>query len=327
MKKDIVIAVVAVVIVTAVAFGLAAVRPNLPATPSSPFRPSDKASSERKLEKDEKVVMRVNGEPVTDREFALYVQAAPADQRPFYTTPAGRQAIADEIVKLKVLEQEAKRLGVTDDAEVRQQIEMARSQIIAARALQKLADAKVDERIRAEYEKEKNSAFTLRHILVAYEGGQVPARGGQKPPSEAAAMQKARGIAAQLRGGGDFALIAAAQSDDEGSAQNGGTLGPMRPETLSQMLPPDIAAAVGKLKPGQTSDPLKTQFGIHIFRIEQPSLQDLEPALRQRVRQQTAEAEMKRLQDGAKVERDPQFFPEQSTVPRTPQPGAPKSNG
>lgn len=323
MKKDIVIALVAVVIVAAVAFGLAAVRPNLPPTPSAPYRPD----AEKKVDKNEKVVMRVNGEPITDREFALYVQAAPAEQRPFYTTPAGRQAIADEIVKLKVLEQEAKRLGITDDAEVRQQIDMARSQIIAARALQKLADQKVDERVRAEYEKEKTNAFTLRHILIAYEGGAVPARGGQKAPSEAEAMKKAQQIAAQLRAGGDFALLAAAHSDDEGSAQNGGILGPMRPETLSQMLPPDIAAAVSRLKPGQTSDPLKTQFGIHIFRIEQPSLQDLEPALRQRVRQQTAEAEIRRLQESAKVERDPQFFPEQSTVPRTTQPGARKSSG
>lgn len=321
MKKDIVIALVAVVIVAAVAFGLAAFRGNLPPTLSSGTAPAEK-----KADATGKVVMRVNGEPVTDREFALYVQAAPADQRPFYTTPAGRKAIAEEIVKLKVLEQEAKRIGVTDDAETRQQIEMARSQIIAARALQKLADAKIDERIRAEYEKEKNNAFTLRHILIAYEGGAVPAKGGRKPLSEAAAMAKAQGLAARLRAGADFAALAAQESDDEQSAQNGGSLGPAKPD----MLPPDIAGVVSKLKPGQTSDPVKTQFGVHIFRIEQPSLQDLEPQLRQRVRQQTAEAEMKRLQGAAKVDYDKQFFPEQSTVPRTsPQqtPAAPKTNG
>ncbi|HEX8617077.1 MAG TPA: peptidylprolyl isomerase [Thermoanaerobaculia bacterium] len=315
MKKDIVVAVVAVVIVLAVAFGLSQFRPNVPGTPSQPFSGD---AGDKKLAPNEKVVMRVNGDPITDREFAQFMENVPAEQRTFYASPAGRRALADELVKLKVLEQEAKRLGVADDPKVKQQIAMAQSQITAARALEKLAETKLDEKVRAEYEKEKGTAVSLRHILIAYAGGGVPAKGGAKAPSEAQAMQRAQAIAAKLRGGADFARTAMAESDDEQSGAQGGMIGPARPETL----PPDIAAVVTKLRPGQMSDPVKTQFGVHIFKVEQPSLEELDPVLRQRVRQQTAESEIKRLQEGAKVDLDPQFFPEGPQMP-----GAPKSQG
>lgn len=319
MKKDIVIAAVAVVIVFALAFGVSQLRPNLPPTPSQPYS-ADAAG--KKIGKDEKVVMRVNGEPVTDREFAAFIESVPPDQRPFYTSPAGRRALADEIVRIKVLEQEARRLGVTDDPAVRQQIAMAQSQITAARALEKLADKQIDQKIKAEYEKEKGSAISLRHILVAYAGGAVPPRGGKQAPPADAAMQRAQAIAAKLRGGADFARTAAAESDDEQSGPQGGMIGTTRPDAL----PPDIAAAVTKLAPGEMSDPVKTQFGIHIFKVEQPSLEELDPMIRQRVRSEAAQSEIKRLHDAAKVDLDPQFFPEGPQAPGAPT-GAPKSQG
>ena len=309
MKKDIIIAAVAVVIVVAVAFGLAALRPNQSTTSASTKDPAVASA----LGSDN-VVMRVNGEAITERDFNLFLQNAPAEGRQFYGSPAGRRALADELVKLKVLEQEAKRMGLTDDPEVKAQIEMARAQITAARALEKLANEKTDERIGAEYEKEKSSTLSLRHILFAFQGGAVPARRGMQAPSEAEAMQRANTIAAKLRGGADFAETARAESDDEQSGPNGGMIGPAKPDQL----PEDIAAVVSKLKPGQMSNPVKTHFGIHIFKVEQPSLEDLRPMLTQRIRQQVAAEEVKRLQGGAKVDLDPKFFP-----PPPPVPGAP----
>jgi len=317
VKKDIVIAVVAAVIVLAVAFGLSQLRPNVPGSSSTA------ASAEREIGKDEKVVMHVNGEPLTDKDFAAFAATVPEQQRAFYTTPAGKRALADEIVRVKALEQEAAKVGLEKDPAIQQQIHMARSQILAGKMLEKLADEKIDEKIRVAYEKEKGNAMSLRHIVIAYQGGAVPPRGGKQAPSEAAAMQKAQSIAARLRGGADFGRTAQAESDDEQSAQNGGTLGPVRPDSL----PPNIAAVVTKLQPGQMSDPVKTEFGVHIFKVEQPSLEQLSPMLRQRVRQETAESEIKRLHAGAKVDLDPVFFPPAPATPQQGAPGAPKSQG
>lgn len=323
MKRDLVIAAIAVLIVAAIAFGLAAVRPNLPGSPSSPFRGGDADEAESKPGKDDKIVMTVNGQPVTEREFNMFVLSAPEQARAFYGSPMGRRALADELVKLKVLEQEAKKMGLADDPEVKTQLAMTRAQLMASRALEKLADAKSEEKIRAEYQKEKANSISLRHILIAYQGGQVPPKGGQAAPAEAAAMTRANAIAAKLRAGADFAQTARAESDDAQSGANGGMLGPARPDAL----PPDIAGVVSKLKPGQMSDPVKTQFGIHIFKVEEPSLEDLRPMLRQKVRQQVAEEEVSRLEKGAKVDLDPKFFPpqpqQQQQAPPPGMPGAP----
>jgi peptidyl-prolyl cis-trans isomerase C len=320
VKKDIVIAAVAVVIVVAVAFGLAALRPNHSA--STPAAGKDDNAA-RALGSDN-VVMRVNGDPITEREFNLFLQNAPAEGRQFYGSPAGRRALAEELVKLKVLEQEGARMGVADDPETKLQIAMAKSQITAARTLEKIATAKTEARIAQEYEKEKGNAVSLRHILFAYAGGQAPARQGQQAPPVEVAMQKASAVAAKLRGGADFAQTAREVSDDEQSGPNGGMLGPAKPDQL----PPDIASVVKKLKPGQMSDPVKTQFGVHIFKVEQPSLEDLRPMLNQKVRQMVAEEEVKRLQGGAKIDMDPKFFPPAPAIPGQPAaPAATATNG
>ena len=317
MKRDILIAVVTAALVAAIAFALAAMRPDRPSTPSSPH---ESASGEpAKPGKDDKIVMHVNGQPVTEREFGIFLAGAPAEGRAFYGSPAGRRALADEVVKLKVLEQEARKMGLMEDPEVRTQMALAQAQIAAGRALEKLATTKGEQLVRAEYEKEKANAVTLRHILVAYQGGEVPPRQGRTAPSAADAMKKAQGFVAQLRGGADFGAFAQAESDDVQSAQQGGSLGPTRPD----MLPPDIASAVTKLKPGEISNAVKTQYGVHIFKVEQPSLEDLRPMLMQRVRQQVAESEVKRLQDAAKVELDPQVFPAVQTPPGAAAPMAP----
>jgi parvulin-like peptidyl-prolyl isomerase len=316
VKKDIVITAVVVVIVLAFAYGLANF---LPKSPSSVMSGTKDAAATNAAASDN-VIMRVNGEPITEAQFTLFIQSAPQEARQFYASPAGRRALADELVKLKVLEQEAGRMGITNDPEVKQAVAMATSQIAASRALEKLAEQKSEARLRSEYDKEKATAVSLRHIVVAYQGGQVPARGGKQAPSESAAMQKANSIAATLRSGANFAQTAQAVSDDEQSAAQGGNLGPVKAE----MLPPEIAGVVTKLKPGQMSDPVKTAFGIHIFMVEQPSFEDMKPALTQRVRQQVAQEEVKRLQTAAKVDLDPKFFPPAPAAPGAGAPGLPQ---
>jgi peptidyl-prolyl cis-trans isomerase C len=83
-----------------------------------------------------------------------------------------------------------------------------------------------------------------RHILVATEG-------------------EAKDIEAQLKNGADFATLAKEKSKDPGAAE-GGDLGYF---TKDQMVP-EFAEAAFKLDKGQISDPVKTQFGWHIIKVE-----------------------------------------------------------
>lgn len=305
VKRDLLIAVAAIVVVLIAAFALSALSRDLPLTPSEPYRP-ETAAAAGQPHPDDTVVMRVNGEPVTEREFNAFLESAPAEARPFYASPAGRRAIADELVKLKALEQEARRLGVTDDPAVRTEVDISRSQIIAARALEKLVDERSDQMVAAEFQKERASSVTLRHILIAYEGSAVPPRTGGPAPSPEVAMNQAREIAKRIRAGAEFEEMARAESDDRQTAEQGGLLGPARPEQLPQ----EIASIVQNLQPGEISDPVRTQFGIHIFKAEPPSIEELRPMLRQRVRQQVAEETLARLQKEAEVELEPKFFPD-----------------
>jgi peptidyl-prolyl cis-trans isomerase C len=308
VRKDIVIAIIAVLGVLVVSFGLAKARPDLPATPSQPHVATKGGSTQAKAGK---VIMHVNGEPVTEAEFNSFLQAVPEQQRTFFALPQGRRELANEIVRMKALEQEARRLGMDKDPELVTQLELLRTQFTATRALQKIAAQRAEKEIPAAYEREKKNALTLRHIVFSYEGGMVPTRDQSNPPNEAGAMEKAKGVVARLRAGADFATTARSESDDAESAARGGSLGPMQP----QMLPPDIAAVVSKLKPGQYSDPVKTQFGVHIFNVTEPTLEELKPSLMQQVQSQIAQEEVNRLQKAAKVELDPQFFPQPPSTP------------
>jgi peptidyl-prolyl cis-trans isomerase C len=315
VKKDLTVALIAIVTVTVVSFGLDAMRPDLPLTPSQPFVPGSKAApAAKKVRSDDKVVMTVNGEPVTESEFNYFLQSAPAEMRSFYASPAGRRNLAEEIVKLKALEQEARRLGVYDDPEVRGQIDMATTQIAAAGALDRIINEKVDQLVAEEYQRQKSQTVSLRHIVFAYEGGGIPPREGSAPSLETA-MNQASAVASKIHAGADFEELARTMSADQQTAPSGGSLGPIQPEILG----PELAEVVKKLEPGQISEPVKTPYGVHIFKADEPSLEELRPMLQQRIRQQAAAETIERLGREAKVDFDNAFFPGAPPAAQAPQ--------
>jgi peptidyl-prolyl cis-trans isomerase D len=80
----------------------------------------------------------------------------------------------------------------------------------------------------------------------------------------AAALTRADSVRAELRGGADFTELAARESADSASRQNGGDLGEV---TLGSHVS-EFADAAMALRPGQISDPVLTDFGYHIIRLE-----------------------------------------------------------
>jgi peptidyl-prolyl cis-trans isomerase D len=97
-----------------------------------------------------------------------------------------------------------------------------------------------------------------RHILLKTQG---------KPASEEAAIKaKGESLLKQIKGGADFAKLAKENSEDPGSAANGGDLGEWI--THGQMVP-EFDKAIFALKPGETSDLVKTMYGYHIVQTLQ----------------------------------------------------------
>lgn len=293
MKKDIFIAVAGAAAVAVICYGVAQLRPVAPPAPTltTLSRTPDK------------VVMHVNGEPVTERELFLFLNEAPPNMQAFLAT-AARDQLANEFVKLKVLEQEGKRLGSERNSEMKSRHEYSRLKETASYALQMIARKTDEAALRAEYEKQRNNleSMELSHILVAYAGGAVPPRSGQ-PPAEAAAMQKAANIEARLRGGADFAATAQSTSDDQQSATQGGALGSISRAAL----PPALAEVAFGLQPGEISRPVKSEFGIHIFKAGEKSSQSFDD-VRARLQERWVLDEVEKLRKGAKVDMDPEYF-------------------
>ena len=102
-----------------------------------------------------------------------------------------------------------------------------------------------------------DDSVRVRHILI-----KADAAAG--PQADAAAKAKAQGILDQLHKGGDFAKLAKENSDDPGSKEQGGELGPLkRGQTV-----PEFDAAAFSLPAGQTSGLIHTKFGYHILQVE-----------------------------------------------------------
>ncbi len=75
---------------------------------------------------------------------------------------------------------------------------------------------------------------------------------------------KAKELKEKIKGGGDFAALAKENSKDPGSKYDGGNLGYFG---HGQMVP-QFEEVVFKLQKGEVSDPVKTDFGWHLIKIE-----------------------------------------------------------
>ncbi|WP_123054826.1 peptidylprolyl isomerase [Clostridium sp. JN-1] len=111
----------------------------------------------------------------------------------------------------------------------------------------KIDDKKVEDYYKANQYKytEKPDKTHLEHILVKTE-------------------DDAKKVKARLDKGEDFAKVAKEVSQDPGSKDKGGDLGFVN--YVDSGMDPDFMAAAIKLKSGQVSDPVKTQYGYHIIK-------------------------------------------------------------
>jgi peptidyl-prolyl cis-trans isomerase D len=104
-------------------------------------------------------------------------------------------------------------------------------------------------------EEEKRRAH---HILIAVDGA-------KDARSDAAALAKAQQVLAEVKSGKDFGELARKYSADPASAQQGGDLG--WAERNAYVAP--FSDALFAMQPGQVSDPVKTQYGYHIIRLDE----------------------------------------------------------
>ncbi len=142
-----------------------------------------------------------------------------------------------------------------------------------------------EDELQAYYEERKQALLTREqrrasHILI-----QVAADADEKTLNEAKA--KAEDVLRQIRAGGDFAQLAKKYSDDPGSAAQGGDLGFFARGVMA----PEFDETVFSQKVGDVSEPVKTQFGFHIIKLDEirgseiPKLEDVRADLVRELKQ------------------------------------------
>ena len=151
----------------------------------------------------------------------------------------------------QLLEKEAKDKNIENSDSFKEKIaavkeQLVRQELIAAYAKDAATDAKID----AEYTQWVNAVkgkyeMQASHILVA-------------------TQSEANDIKLKLQAGADFAELAKQYSKDEGSKSNGGSLG----RFVQGKFVPEFEAKLSTMKKGDISDPVQTQFGWHVIRLE-----------------------------------------------------------
>lgn len=220
------------------------------------------------------VVLTIGTEKVTRAQFESLLAGLSEAGRPASTATARRQ-VAEQLGELSALAQEARKRNLDQSPEVKQLITIQTDQVLAGTLAKELSDV-TPEAARAFYDSHKAEYEQVKasHILIRFQGSKVPLKPDQKDLSDAEALAKAQEIRKKLVDGADFAATAKAESDDTGSGANGGSLGTFPHGQMVQAF--DQAAF--SLPVGQISEPIKTQFGYHIIKVEARTSKTFEEA-------------------------------------------------
>ncbi|MEO5659835.1 MAG: peptidylprolyl isomerase [Polaromonas sp.] len=237
-------------------------------------------------------IATVNGEPIPKArmdliESQLKAQLEAAGRT---MTPEMQTQLREEVVSREVFMQEAQRLKLDKTKEFLDNMELAR-QTVLIRSLfdhERKANPVTDADVKAEYDKvaaaNKAKEFKVSHILVETE-------------------DEAKKVESDLKGGAKFEELATKLSKDPGSGAKGGDLD----WVTAASLVPEFSEAMVKLKKGETSQPVKSNFGWHVIRLDDtreaqfPAFDQVKPQIRQQLEQQQAQKYQQGLREKAVV--------------------------
>lgn len=236
-------------------------------------------------------VATVSGSPISRDFYEFYIKGI-TGKSSAELTPEQRNLALDNLIRARLVAEEAAKEGLDKSAETANLLELSRLNVLQQAVSDGyLKDRKpTEQELRAEYETQLASQpkqeYHARHILVATE-----------PFAER--------IVARLEKGEKFDELAKRESMDP-SKSNGGDLGWFSPDRMV----PEFAAAVVALKPGEyTHKPVQTQFGWHIIQLldtrelTPPSFDQVRQRLEGIVQNKKFKSYTDELMRGAKIER------------------------
>jgi peptidyl-prolyl cis-trans isomerase C len=233
------------------------------------------------------VVASVNGTDITLGQILVAARQLPPQyqQLPPDILFAG---VTDQLIQQELLAQ-----TVTEEpATLALALANQRRSILSGEAIDTLLSTAVtDEAVQAAYDAqyadvEPATEWNASHILVA-------------------TQEEAQAVIDRINAGEDFAAVAQEVSTDTGSGSQGGELGWFGPG----MMVPEFEQGVAGLQPGQVSEPIQSQFGFHVIRLnetrpkEAPALDQVRGEIEAQLQQEAIEAHIAELESVGQVTR------------------------
>lgn len=241
---------------------------------------------------DDPVIARVNGVEIRQSDLTIAEDDLGQNIPPQFADDAKTDYLVAYLTDMILLAKAAEAKKIPDSKDFKGRLAFARNKILMETLLHTEAKAAVTEKalreVYADAAKQMASEQEVRarHILVATEN-------------------EAKALLAEIKKGTDFAELAKLKSKDPGAASGGGDLGYFAKD---QMVP-EFAEVAFKLDKGQLSDPVKTQFGWHIIKVEDkrakpmPEFEKVKDQVETFVMRKAQGDYITKLRTGAKIER------------------------
>lgn len=237
------------------------------------------------------VIAVVNGEEIRRSDVQDFVSNLPQQ---FAQAPVEQiyPMVIDQIINGTLVFQKAEKAKLSDDPEVAKRLTDAKKQIMRSVYIERQLEKRVtDTKMREEYtslqkETQGKKETRARHILLETE-------------------DEAKAVIKELNAGTDFAELAKKKSVGP-TAPNGGDLGYFTEDAMV----PEFSKAAFALKPGTyTKEPVKTQFGWHVIKVEDrrdiqiPPYEAIKAQLQAQLNQEALDNILEDLRAEAKIER------------------------
>ena len=228
----------------------------------------------------------VDGTPISRDAYDDYLKGLLRGKPVTDVTAEEKNQVLDQMINMQLIAAQAEKDGMEKDPDVATRVALLRTQILADAAAQKYVknNEPSDQELHAAYDAATDKTeYHASHILV--------------PTKE-----KAAALTKKIKGGAKFEDVAKAESTDNSKA-NGGDLGWF---TTARMVKP-FGDAVKALKKGEiTAEPVQTQYGWHIIRLDDTRdspFDTLKPQLSSALMQKKFQAYIEDLKKNAKIEK------------------------
>lgn len=247
------------------------------------------------------LVAKVNGVEVHQSDLAVAEEEA--GQIPPMSPEAKQDYLVQFVADMLLVSKAAEDKKFGEGSDFKRKLEFSRKKLLMEGLLQSVGkQALTDEAMHKVYDEAvkqvgEEKEVHARHILF-----RAPA-GDDKAGKEA--EDKIKAVIARLKKGEDFAKVATEVTEDPSGKANGGDLGYF---TKEQMVP-EFSEVAFKLDKGQISDPVKTQFGWHVIKVEDqrikpaPKFEEVKPQIENFVARKAQAELVTKLRADAKIER------------------------